>query len=176
MEKSFLSITKFLTLAKLEQSGQRRAANKEATMPDLQTAFPRKGGKDGKMAKRKSSEFKDSKESVFGASKHSKAPKKRKLDQIQHIPTLVSSTFNPLEEVDFPRGTSALTPLERKQAENEGMQDALFEVATANDDVADLYLGSRGGRHWKKEQEGKEVEAEQGVRDGGSPPIRWPQN
>jgi hypothetical protein len=145
MEKSFLSITKFLTLA----SQRRRAANKQATMPDPQTAFPRKGGKDGKMtktsSKRKSGEFRDSKDSVVAASTHSKAPKKRKLDQIQHVPTLVSSTFNPLEEVAFPRGGSALTPLERKQAEHEGMQDALFEVVIPNDDGSDLYLGSRGG-------------------------------
>jgi hypothetical protein len=101
-------------------------------MPDLQTAFPGKGGKDKVMAKtsakRKSGEFKDTKDAVAVASTNSKAPKKRKLDQIQHVPTLVSSTFNPLEEVSFPRGGSTLTPLERKQAENEGMQDALFEV------------------------------------------------
>lgn len=56
------------------------------------------------------------------------AGKKRKLDQLEHVPTLVSSTFNPLEEVDFPRGGSALTPLEKKQAEQEGIRDALFEV------------------------------------------------
>jgi hypothetical protein len=54
--------------------------------------------------------------------------KKRKLEQLEHVPTLVSSTFNPLEEVDFPRGGAALTPLEQKVAENEGIRDALFEV------------------------------------------------
>jgi len=103
-------------------------------MPDIQTAFSRKDRKGNEMAKtgakRKSGEFKESKLSAGGSGTASttKAPKKRKLDQIQHVPTLVSSTFNPLEEVDFPRGGSALTPLERKQAENEGLQDALFEV------------------------------------------------
>jgi len=58
-----------------------------------------------------------------------KESKKRKLDQIEHVPTLVSSTFNPLEEIDFPRGGSTLTPLERKEAQNEGIRDALFEVS-----------------------------------------------
>lgn len=57
--------------------------------------------------------------------------KKRKLAQLQHVPTLVSSTFNPLEEVDFPRGGAALTPLEKKQAENEGIRDVLFEVCSS---------------------------------------------
>jgi hypothetical protein len=57
------------------------------------------------------------------------AGKKRRVDEIQDLPNLVSSTFNPLEEVDFPRGgSSALTPLEKKEAENEGIRDALFEV------------------------------------------------
>jgi len=64
----------------------------------------------------------------FELSKDSAPEKKRKLDQLQHVPTLISSTFNPLEEVDFPRGGAALTPLEKKQAENEGIRDALFEV------------------------------------------------
>ena len=54
--------------------------------------------------------------------------KRRKLDQVQHVPTLVSSTFNPLEEVDFPREGSSLTPMERKQVENEASKDDLFEV------------------------------------------------
>jgi len=56
-----------------------------------------------------------------------KESKKRKLDQIEHVSTLISSTFNPLEEIDFPRGGSTLTPLERKEAQNEGIRDALFE-------------------------------------------------
>ena len=73
--------------------------------------------------KRKSSDFK-SKSTVSPS-----AGKKRKLEEIQHVPNLVSSTFNPLEEVDFPRGGSALTPLEKKEAENEGIRDALFEVS-----------------------------------------------
>ena len=54
--------------------------------------------------------------------------KKRKVDEIQHVPTLVSSTFDPLEEVDFPRGGPTVTPLEKKEAENEGIRDALFEA------------------------------------------------
>jgi hypothetical protein len=75
-------------------------------------------------SKRKSPEFKE------GKPRHEK---RRKLDEIDHVPTLVSSTFNPLEEIDFPRGGgSALTPLEKKEAENEGIRDALFEVSSAN--------------------------------------------
>ena len=73
--------------------------------------------------KRKSSEFKGGKP---------RQEKRRKLDEIEHVPTLVSSTFNPLEEVDFPRGGgSGLTPLEKKEAENEGIRDALFEVSSS---------------------------------------------
>jgi len=98
-------------------------------MPDIQKAFARKQGKGDAFrsstgGKRKSSDLKESRET---SSPHA-GIKKRKLDQIQHVPTLVSSTFNPLEEVDFPRGGSALTPLEKKEAENEGIRDALFEV------------------------------------------------
>ena len=100
-------------------------------MPSVKKVFTRKGetGHDAAKAsgKRKSSEFKDSEKAAAPGSDN-KGQKKRKLDQIQHVPTLVSSTFNPLEEVDFPRGGAALTPLERKQAENEGIRDALFEV------------------------------------------------
>ena len=101
-------------------------------MPDAQKkAISRKMemGRDAARAsaKRKSSKGKDS-ESAAAPGSDNKGQKKRKLDQIQHVPTLVSSTFNPLEEVDFPRGGAALTPLERKQAENEGIRDALFEV------------------------------------------------
>ena len=97
-------------------------------MPDIQKAVSRKQAKGDAfrssiVGKRKSSEFKEGRETY---SPHS--GKKRKLDQIQHVPTLVSSTFNPLEEVDFPRGGSTLTPLEKKEAENEGIRDALFEV------------------------------------------------
>jgi len=91
-------------------------------MPDIKKAFPRKDSKSEKKeghGKRKSFEAK-----VKGG----EGVKKRKLDQIEHVPALVSSTFNPLEEVDFPRGGSALTPLEKKQAEQEGIRDALFEV------------------------------------------------
>jgi hypothetical protein len=83
-------------------------------MPDIS----KKRSKDG-AAKRKSSEL---------VVKPGVPEKKRKLDQLQHVPSLVSSTFNPLEEVDFPRGGATLTPLEKKQAENEGIRDALFEV------------------------------------------------
>jgi hypothetical protein len=94
-------------------------------MPDIQKPLPRKEHKENKAdpfkasGKRKSSEFKG---------KENAAGKKRKLDEIHHVPALVSSTFNPLEEVDFPRGGSTLTPLEKKEAENEGIRDALFEV------------------------------------------------
>jgi hypothetical protein len=98
-------------------------------MPHIQTAFSRPqrkssaAGKDSKTAgKRKSFEVKE--EDTLSAN----AAKKRKVDQLDHVPTLISSTFNPLEEIDFPRGGSALTPLEKKQAENEGIRDALFEV------------------------------------------------
>lgn len=175
-----MSITKFLTLASRNSPGNGEQQTGKARMPDPQTAFPRKGGKTRGMAKssskRKSGEFKDSKDTISSVSTQRKVPKKRKLDQIQHVPTLVSSTFNPLEEVSFPRGGSALTPLERKQAENEGMQDALFEVRPTGEAVSDLYLGCRGGGHWKKDQEGDEVDAEQGVRDGGPPPIPRAQN
>jgi hypothetical protein len=94
-------------------------------MPDIQKAFSRKQhkGDTHKLSReRKSSEFKGKEIAAPNAGK------KRKLDEIHHVPTLVSSTFNPLEEVDFPRGGSALTPLEKKEAENEGIRDALFEV------------------------------------------------
>src|SRR5277367_5730309 len=97
-------------------------------MPDIQKPFPRKEHKEYKAdsfqlsGKRKSSEFKGKETSSTNVGK------KRKLDEIHHVPALVSSTFNPLEEVDFPRGGSTLTPLEKKEAENEGIRDALFEV------------------------------------------------
>jgi hypothetical protein len=100
---------------------------KEKEMPDIQKAFARKQAKGDTLksssGKRKSSEVKEGREISSP-----NTGRKRKLDQIQHVPTLVSSTFNPLEEVDFPRGGSALTPLEKKEAENEGIRDALFEV------------------------------------------------
>lgn len=95
-------------------------------MPGIQKAFPRKEHKTDTFkssGKRKSSEFKG-KETTTSPN----GSKKRKLDEIHHVPALVSSTFNPLEEVDFPRGGSTLTPLEKKEAENEGIRDALFEV------------------------------------------------
>jgi hypothetical protein len=98
-------------------------------MPDIQKAFPKSqrksstGGRDSKTSgKRKSFEVKE--EDTLSST----AGKKRKVDQLDHVPTLISSTFNPLDEIDFPRGGSALTPLEKKQAENEGIRDALFEV------------------------------------------------
>jgi hypothetical protein len=95
-------------------------------MPDIQKAFPRsqhKSAGGGKASgKRRSLEVKD--EETISPN----TVKKRKVDQLDHVPTLISSTFNPLEEIDFPRGGSALTPLEKKQAENEGIRDALFEV------------------------------------------------
>jgi hypothetical protein len=95
-------------------------------MPEIKTKpFAKKAQKESEsqsLIKRKVSETK-------GKPAYSpNAGKKRKLDQFEHVPTLVSSTFNPLEEVDFPRGGSALTPLEKKQAEQEGIRDALFEV------------------------------------------------
>ena len=100
-------------------------------MPDIQKAFARKQAKADTLkpssGKRKSFEFKEGRDTSSP-----NAGKKRKLDQIQHVPTLVSSTFNPLEEVDFPRGGAALTPLEKKEAENEGIRDALFEVQSCN--------------------------------------------
>ena len=91
-------------------------------MPDIHKLSGKKDAKDSMSLKRKSAEFK---------SKAAVSPtggKKRKLEEITHVPSLVSSTFNPLEEVDFPRGGSTLTPLEKKEAENEGIRDALFEV------------------------------------------------
>ena len=95
-------------------------------MPDIQKAFPRsqhKSAGGGKTSgKRKSLEVRV--EDTLSPN----AGKKRKVDQLDHVPTLISSTFNPLEEIDFPRGGSALTPLEKKEAENEGIRDALFEV------------------------------------------------
>lgn len=93
-------------------------------MPDIQR-FSKKSSKTdvSKLSgKRKSSEFKGKDEPSHNIGK------KRKLEQIDHVPSLISSTFNPLEEVDFPRGGSTLTPLEKKEAENEGIRDALFEV------------------------------------------------
>jgi hypothetical protein len=99
-------------------------------MPDMHKAFPRKVVKTEDLkssGKRKSAEFKE-RETISP-----NAGKKRKVDQLQHVPTLISSTFNPLEEIDFPRGGSALTPLEKKQAENEGIRDALFEVSTSSE-------------------------------------------
>jgi hypothetical protein len=95
-------------------------------MPDLHKLSGRKEAKEGSSMslKRKSSEFKGNKATVVSPA----GGKKRKLEEITHVPNLVSSTFNPLEEVDFPRGGSALTPLEKKEAENEGIRDALFEV------------------------------------------------
>jgi len=99
-------------------------------MPNIQKAFPRSqrksaggGGVSKSLSgKRKSLEFKE--EETLSPN----TAKKRKVDQLEHVPTLISSTFNPLEEIDFPRGGSAITPLEKKQAENEGIRDALFEV------------------------------------------------
>jgi hypothetical protein len=107
------------------EKGPTKVSLKE-TMPEIKTKpFAKKAQKEhdsGSVIKRKVSESK-------GKSVHSpNAGKKRKLDQFEHVPTLVSSTFNPLEEVDFPRGGSTLTPLEKKQAEQEGIRDALFEV------------------------------------------------
>ena len=94
-------------------------------MPEITKPFAKKSKKESEskvLVKRKSSDSK-------GKPAYSpNAGKKRKIDQLDHVPTLVSSTFNPLEEVDFPRGGSALTPLEKKQAEQEGIRDALFEV------------------------------------------------
>jgi hypothetical protein len=94
-------------------------------MPEITKPFAKKTKNEGEsksLVKRKSSDSK-------GKPAYSpNAGKKRKIDQLDHVPTLVSSTFNPLEEVDFPRGGSALTPLEKKQAEQEGIRDALFEV------------------------------------------------
>jgi hypothetical protein len=95
-------------------------------MPEAQKAFPQSGHERDirkSSGKRKSSEFKGKDLSLLNTEK------KRKLDRIQHVPNLVSSTFNPLEEVDFPRGGPTLTPLEKKEAENEGIRDALFEVS-----------------------------------------------
>jgi hypothetical protein len=90
--------------------------------------------------KRKSSELKGGKPPK---------EKRRKLDEIEHVPTLVSSTFNPLEEIDFPRGGgSALTPLEKKEAENEGIRDALFEVSR----LGMLLTGDCSGGHGKDSQ------------------------
>ena len=93
-------------------------------MPDIQNKLSKKekGNSSKVEKKRKSSEFK-AKEAPSD-----NVGKKRKIDQIDHVPSLVSSTFNPLEEIDFPRGGATLTPLERKEAENEGIRDALFEV------------------------------------------------
>src|SRR6202035_2109729 len=94
-------------------------------MPEITKPFGKKTKKEGEsqsLVKRKSSKSKG--KPAYSPS----AGKKRKLDKLDHVPTLVSSTFNPLEEVDFPRGGSALTPLEKKQAEQEGIRDALFEV------------------------------------------------
>ena len=92
-------------------------------MPDVHKLSSKKEGKGIMSLKRKSSDPKGK------ATLSSSAGKKRKLEEAQHVPNLVSSTFNPLEEVDFPRGgASALTPLEKKEAENEGIRDALFEV------------------------------------------------
>lgn len=54
--------------------------------------------------------------------------KRRKLDQLQHVPTLVSSTFNPLEEVDFPRGAPAHIPVKRKSEAQHDVEDNLFEA------------------------------------------------
>ena len=102
ISKIFLSI---------EKTHVRRSTG---AMPDISKKRPK-----GLSTKRKSSEI--VKTEVI-------PEKKRKLDQLQHVPTLTSSTFNPLEEVDFPRGGATLTPLEKKQAENEGIRDALFEV------------------------------------------------
>jgi len=101
-------------------------------MPDTQKAFPRSQrksstGAKGVMASGKRKSFEIKEEENFSAN----AGKKRKVDQLDHVPMLISSTFNPLEEIDFPRGGSALTPLEKKQAENEGIRDALFEVLCA---------------------------------------------
>lgn len=101
--------------------------NRDTTrMVEVQKAFPPNGHERDshkRSGKRKSSEFKGKELSAPNAEK------KRKFDRIQHVPNLVSSTFNPLEEVDFPRGGPALTPLEKKEAENEGIRDALFEVS-----------------------------------------------
>lgn len=94
-------------------------------MPDIQKAFSKKEHKTNvskSLGKRKSSDLKPKE------SPSTNIVKKRKLEEIEHVPSLVSSTFNPLEEVDFPRGGSALTPLEKKEAEQEGIRDALFEV------------------------------------------------
>jgi hypothetical protein len=105
-------------------------------MADIQRPFPRKAAKGPHAitasAKRKSFESRDTENAATAAvnKNNNTAQKKRKLDQIEHVPTLISSTFNPLEEVDFPRGGAVLTPLERKQAEIEGIQDALFQVYT----------------------------------------------
>ena len=100
-------------------------------MPDIQKESSRKNNKGDTFkssGKRKSSsEFIKGKEPASSPN----VAKKRKLDEIHHVPTLVSSTFNPLEEVDFPRGGSTLTPLEKKEAEIEGIRDALFEVTNS---------------------------------------------
>ena len=122
-------------------------------MPDIQKAFPRSQHKPGGGAKssgkRKSFEVKGE-ETVSP-----NTGKKRKVDQLEHVPTLISSTFNPLEEIDFPRGGSALTPLEKKEAENEGIRDALFEVLRIIDWW--LIVDFARGRDVEKEGKGKEV-------------------
>jgi len=100
--------------------------------------------------KRKSADFKEKEQDAVSA------VKKRKVDEIHHVPTLVSSTFDPLEEIDFPRGGAALTPLEKKQAENEGIRDALFEVCFVQ--LAIIH------RRWRKRLKGGQI-GEKGIKN-----------
>jgi hypothetical protein len=115
-------IYKIKNLTKIRRSAL--VSEKAGNMPDIQNKLSKKEKGDTSKVekKRKSSEFK-AKEAPSD-----NVGKKRKIEQIDHVPSLVSSTFNPLEEIDFPRGGATLTPLERKEAENEGLRDALFEV------------------------------------------------
>ena len=129
-------------------------------MPDIQKTFSRSQHRPAARkfsGKRKAVEVKDV-ETLPPT-----AAKKRKVDQLEHVPTLISSTFNPLEEIDFPRGGSALTPLEKKEAENEGIRDALFEVPASIDLWLTIVIAAR--RH-AEDGQGEEVERE-GTRYAG---------
>ena|SRR5277367_181397 len=141
-------------------------------MPDIQKAFLRSQHKSAGVSKssgkRKSFQVKG--EETLSP----KTPKKRKVDQLEHVPTLISSTFNPLEEIDFPRGGSALTPLEKKQAENEGIRDALFEVLSPILGLT-LTLDVTRRRDIEKEGQGEEVKGDR-TRYGGIAEIRWTKN
>jgi hypothetical protein len=141
-------------------------------MPDIQKAFLRSQHKSAGVSKssgkRKSFQVKG--EETLSPN----TPKKRKVDQLEHVPTLISSTFNPLEEIDFPRGGSALTPLEKKQAENEGIRDALFEVLSPILGLT-LTLDVTRRRDIEKEGQGEEVKGDR-TRYGGIAEIRWTKN